>query len=187
MYAYFFPFYFSERDSFIKSEGDYQRSKGIFPFFIDEYECDNLKVLNKCDRLYVIAHGNTAVIGDGVRGTKKLEPKDLAKLLCDAGLQHDFEDLRLFSCYSGVSKNFASYAQRLKEALKSLGYKDIHVTGYLGMVDCSRDFRFLRDGSDFYTKRTKGITPEKDLIKSSMCLSNDDILKYRASNFKVQF
>lgn len=29
------------------------------------------------------------------------------------------------------------------------------------MVDCSRDFRFLRDGSDFYTKRTKGITPEK--------------------------
>ena len=80
MYAYFFPFYFSERDSFIKSEGDYQRSKGIVPFFIDEYECDNLKVLNKCDRLYVIAHGNTAVIGGGVRGTKKLEPKDLAKL-----------------------------------------------------------------------------------------------------------
>ncbi|EJA1141624.1 hypothetical protein WJ707_004746 [Escherichia coli] len=185
MYAYFFPFDFSERDSFIKSEGDYQRSKGIVPFFIDE--CDNLKVLNKCDRLYVIAHGNTAVIGDGVRGTKKLEPKDLAKLLCYAGLQHDFEDLRLFSCYSGVSKNFASYAQRLKEALKSLGYKDIRVTGYLGMVDCSRDFRFLRDGSDFYTKRTKGIIPEKDLIESSMCLSNDDILKYRASNFKVQF
>lgn len=57
------------------------------------------------------------------------------------------------------------------------------VTGYLGMVDCGRDFRLLKDGSSFYGKKTKGITPENNLVQSAICLSDDDILKYRASDF----
>lgn len=187
MYIYFFPFDFSERDSFIKSECAYQRGKGYNPLIVNRWDCQTLAFVNSSDRLYIIAHGNTAVIGDGVHGTEKLKPDGLAKLLCSAGLPKDFIDLRIFSCYSGVSNKYASYAQRLKIELEKLGFSHICVTGYLGMIDCGRDFRLRKDGSDFYGCKSKGITPEKDLINSAMCLSNDDILKYRASDFKIKF
>ncbi|HAJ6623750.1 TPA: hypothetical protein HNC36_28180 [Escherichia coli] len=187
MYIYFFPVDFSERDSFIKSECGYQKNKGKDYLVINRWDCQTLSFCQSSDRLYIIAHGNTSVIGDGIRRTEKLTPEDLAKVLYGLGLPKYFEDVRLFSCYSGVSNKFASYAQRLKEALKERGYCNIMVTGYLGMVDCGRDFRLLKDGSAFYTKRSKGIFPENNLIQSAMCLSMDDVLKYRASDFKIIF
>ncbi|ELX9580718.1 hypothetical protein SLJ66_004215 [Escherichia coli] len=98
MYVYFFPFDFSERVSFIQSECSYQRMKRNDSVVINGYGCPDLRFVDNSDRLYIIAHGNTDIIGDGMHGTKKLKPHELAKLLCKAGLTKNFVDVRLFSC-----------------------------------------------------------------------------------------
>ncbi|EHV1920766.1 hypothetical protein K0D36_004990 [Escherichia coli] len=98
VYVYFFPFDFSERVSFIQSECSYQRMKGNDSVVINGYGCPDLRFVDNSDRLYIIAHGNTDIIGDGMHGTKKLKPHELAKLLCKAGLTKNFVDVRLFSC-----------------------------------------------------------------------------------------
>ena len=101
MYIYFFPVDFSERDSFIKSECGYQKNKGKDYLVINRWDCQTLSFCQSSDRLYIIAHGNTSVIGDGIRRTEKLTPEDLAKVLYGLGLPKYFEDggrrlLRIF-------------------------------------------------------------------------------------------
>ena len=72
--------------------------KGNDSVVINGYGCPDLRFVDNSDRLYIIANGNTDIIGDGMHGTKKLKPHELAKFLCKAGLTKNFVDVRLFSC-----------------------------------------------------------------------------------------
>jgi len=51
------------------------------------------------------------------------------------GLTKSFVDFRIYSCGSGVvydESSHSSFASLLAKELRRLGYKSIHVTGYLG-------------------------------------------------------
>lgn len=45
----YFPFKFSERDSFIKSECGYQRGKGNIPVIVNGWDCQTLAFINPLD------------------------------------------------------------------------------------------------------------------------------------------
>lgn len=78
---FFFPFNMEENDSFLKNEVEYQNKKNIKCFGVRASDKTPLHFLKPCDKLYIVAHGNTSVIGTGSRTGPTLTPVELAHLL----------------------------------------------------------------------------------------------------------
>ncbi|MGG8998062.1 hypothetical protein ACQ9AQ_21780, partial [Escherichia coli] len=58
--------------------------KGNDPVVINGYGCPDLRFVDNSDRLYIIAHGNTAIIGDGMHGTKEGANKQVISSQADS-------------------------------------------------------------------------------------------------------
>jgi hypothetical protein len=136
------------------------------------------------DKLYILLHGisspgqsiATHVGATRSSGSRKhYTPAGLALLMKNEELHKDFVHISLYACDSGVGKA-DSFACRLKEALKHIGYSHIRVTGYLGEVSTSYVHRY----SDF-TQSTFTSDKCKGLIIPAKGFSG------RASNSKVTF
>lgn len=190
---YFYPFGEYDPSTFNNMEFNYQRIKNntVIHVVNDSKERDApLSFLDKDDRLYIVAHGNTSIVSPTSNSPEVFTPLQLAQVTAKSGLPKNFVDLRIFSCDSGVSKgNLPSFAQRFKEFMILLGYKNLKVTGYLGEVTSQRGYR-LRNCVDlsFLTTKKKGIKPDSayvNLVKSPIGI--DDDIYYAASDFKNVF
>ena len=81
-----------------------------------------------------------------------VESLALATLLMNRRLPKNFIDIRVLTCASGIHSRTPAFAQRLKEIMNEHGYHSLVVTGYLGAVDISRDWRLKNDdGMAFYS------------------------------------
>lgn len=184
---YYYPFERPDLTDFKSNEFEYQRKKDNVVIHIVK---ETLFILSKYDRLYIVAHGNTAVIGAGRTRGPVLTPLQLAYLLAEKKLPKNFIDLRLLSCDSGVSLGCVpAYSQRLKECMLALGYYDLKITGYIGKTVLQRNYRLKNtEEADFWPQSKKGIKPHKkysDLIKSPFGI--DESFYYAASDFKKEF
>ncbi|MBW5812513.1 MULTISPECIES: hypothetical protein [Yersinia] len=124
-----------------------------------------LSNVNPFDKVYILIHGDafgSSYIGASlgakkvmVRGSeewtggtlKKYSPIELAQLLKKESLPLNFVDLRLYACGSGLIPKkegiTASFAQRLANELRNIGYINIKVTGYLGTLQSVYSIRQL--------------------------------------------
>jgi hypothetical protein len=136
------------------------------------------------DKLYVLSHGISSpgkTIASHLGATrssgldKYYTPAELAMLMNKEELHKDFVNISLYACDSGVG-GVDSFACRLKEALKHIGYSHIRVTGYLGEVSTSYVHRYADSTQYTFTSyKCKGLTiPAKRLSG-------------RASNNKLTF
>ncbi|EEW2750010.1 TPA: hypothetical protein OZ096_004665 [Escherichia coli] len=68
------------------------------------------------------------------------------------------------------------------------GYHNLIVTGYLGEIDVSRDWR-LKNNSDmeFYSSKKKGIITVNDMLNESQRTLCGSDLKFALSDFKKRF
>ncbi|HAW8458937.1 TPA: hypothetical protein OUC97_004689 [Escherichia coli] len=69
------------------------------------------------------------------------------------------------------------------------GYHNLVVTGYLGEVDASRDWRLKNNNGDmdFYSSKKKGIIPMNNILTESQKAFCGSDLKFALSDFKVKF
>ena len=136
------------------------------------------------DKLYILLHGISSpgkTIASHLGATrssalgKSYTPAGLAMLMKKEELHKDFVNISLYACDSGVGGG-DSFACRLKEALKHIGYSHIRVTGYLGEVSTSYVHRYADSTQYTFTSdKCKGLTiPAKGFSE-------------RASNSKVTF
>lgn len=124
-----------------------------------------LRNVNPSDKVYILAHGGEfgscyigaplgakKVMQSGIErwtgGTlKRYSPIELAQLLKKESLPLNFVDLRVFACSSALVPNkngiTASFAQRLANELRNIGYRNIKVTGYLGTLQANYSIRQL--------------------------------------------
>ncbi|EPZ8124205.1 hypothetical protein ACXV6R_002035 [Yersinia enterocolitica] len=138
------------------------------------------------DKVYILVHGHgsgspclgaplgaTKVMVRGFEewtgGTlKKYTPIELAQLLKKESLPLNFVDLRVFACGSGVIPNrdgiTASFAERLANELRKIGYMNIKVTGYLGTLQATYSIRML-DSETFTNTRHKGVYSSHGYLK----------------------
>jgi hypothetical protein len=113
-----------------------------------------LRGLSAQDKLYVVCHGlaEGSNVVAAARGAKKVwngglsswkggtfkiyRPAELAAVMEKEGLLKSFVDLRLFVCGSAVVPDgqAKSFAEKVFDAMKAIGYNHIAVTGYLGTV-----------------------------------------------------
>ncbi|HFG3849056.1 TPA: hypothetical protein ACGG59_004940 [Escherichia coli] len=188
MIIYFFPFQMNENDIFLEDEIKYQRMKNKECFGVRASDKTPLCFLKTGDILYIVAHGNTSVIGTGSRTGPTLSPGALATQLIQRRLPKSFKDLRVLSCSSGVHSKTPAFAQRLKEIMHGHGYHNLIVTGYLGEIDVSRNWR-LKNNSDmeFYSSKKKGIIPVNDMLNESQRTLCGSDLKFALSDFKKRF
>lgn len=188
MIIYFFPFQMEENDTFLDAEVKYQKMKNKECYGVKASHKTPLSFLKSSDTLYIVAHGNTSVIGTGSATGPTLNPLALATLLMNRRLPKNFIDIRVLSCASGIHSRTPAFAQRLKEIMNEHGYHSLVVTGYLGEVDISRDWRLKNDdGMEFYSLRKKGIIPVKDILSESQRALCGSDLKYALSDFKKRF
>lgn len=148
-----------------------------------------LKNVNSLDKVYILAHG--AALGSSyvgaplgakkviVRGyegwtggtLKKYSPIELAQLLKKENLPLNFVDLRVFACGSALIPNkdgiTASFAQRLANELRNIGYRNIKVTGYLGTLQADYCIRNLSGGA-FTDTCHKSVYLECSLMPASL-------------------
>ncbi|VTQ42849.1 Uncharacterised protein [Streptococcus pneumoniae] len=120
MIIYFFPFQMNENDIFLEDEIKYQRMKNKECFGVRASDKTPLCFLKTGDILYIVAHGNTSVIGTGSRTGPTLSPGALATQLIQRRLPKSFKDLRVLSCSSGVHSKTPAFAQRLKEIMHGM-------------------------------------------------------------------
>lgn len=186
MIIYFFPFQMEMNDKFLENEVRHQKMKNKECAGIRASDKTPLFFLKPSDTLYIVAHGNTSLIGgDSVRGPT-LSPGGLAELLIRRRLPKSFKDLRVLTCLSGVHSKTVSFAQRLKEIMYEKGYHNLVVTGYLGEIYVSRNWRLKNsDIPDFYPSKKKGIIPV-DMTESQKALCGSE-LKFALSDFKKRF
>ncbi|EOZ1829428.1 hypothetical protein [Escherichia coli] len=188
MIIFFFPFNMEENDSFLKNEVEYQNKKNIKCFGVRASDKTPLHFLKPCDKLYIVAHGNTSVIGTGSRTGPTLTPVELAHLLLKRRLPKSFIDIRVLSCHSGIHSKTPAFAQRLKEAMLGYGYSNLIVTGYLGEIDISRDWRLQNSISlELFPIIKKGIIPVDMCLNESQKMFCDSDLKFALSCFKKKF
>ena len=112
-------------------------SKGFMKGFARGAGFRCLSRVKTTEKLYVYAHG---AAGEGKIGgnrndgsSKRYSAQELANLLVAEGLSKAHQDLRLYSCESGVGDD-QSFASQLKDAMVELGYRSLRVTGYQGDV-----------------------------------------------------
>ena len=177
-----------ENDIFLDDEIKHQRAKNKESFGVRASDKTPLHFLKITDKLYIVAHGNTSVIGTGSATGPTLSPKALATQLIQKRLPKSFRDLRLLSCNSGIHSGVPAFAQRLKEIMHEHGYHNLVVTGYLGEIDVSRDWRLKNtDDMSFYSSKKKGIIPAESMLNETqrnLCSSD---LKFALSDFKKRF
>ena len=138
MIIYFFPFQMDENDTFLDAEVKYQKMKNKECYGVKASHKTPLSFLKSSDTLYIVAHGNTSVIGTGSATGPTLNPLALATLLMNRRLPKNFIDIRVLTCASGIHSRTPAFAQRLKEIMNEHGYHSLVVTGYLGEVDNER-------------------------------------------------
>ena len=188
MIIYFFPFQMDENDTFLDEEIKKKKMKNKECYGVKASHKTPLSFLKSSDTLYIVAHGNTSVIGTGSATGPTLNPLALATLLMNRRLPKNFIDIRVLTCASGIHSRTPAFAQRLKEIMNEHGYHSLVVTGYLGEVDISRDWRLKNDdGMAFYSSRKKGIIPVKDVLSESQRALCGSDLKYALSDFKKRF
>jgi hypothetical protein len=122
-----------------------------------------LSVVQDTDKLYILAHGYSAVAGgpalsigaargavltDALTDTwgggvdKLYSPQSLAQHIAEEGLVKTFMDLRLFACHTGqAAQGSTSFGAQFKRALVAQGYGSVVVTVYLGAVAPKYSFR----------------------------------------------
>ncbi|ENZ9959718.1 hypothetical protein ACFLJF_005375 [Salmonella enterica] len=191
--TYFYPFDRPDLTDYMEAEFQFQRKKNNVVIHIIKGSKDkdeSFRFLSQNDRVYIIAHGNTSVIGARRIGGKELNAFELARILVKKKLPRDFVDLRILSCDSAVSdKDNPAFAERLKKYMKDFGYHQLMVTGYLGKTVLQRDWRLKNiEEVSFWATPKKGIKPHENyinLIKSP--LGCDKSLYYAASDFKRTF
>ncbi|HGF4710391.1 TPA: hypothetical protein ACF35G_004912 [Escherichia coli] len=185
MIYYYAPFDDDENFLELLDEKLFLKEKtGVEPVtFMNNQAGKYLSLVKGGDRLYIIAHGDTNGIGHGLNYNNSLTPIQLANKLFRLKLTKEISDIRIFSCDSGIkhSIHIPSFAQRFKEAMLSLGYKKIMITGYLGQVYFSRDNRITKNFK-LDKRRRKGIVPSPEVFRNS--LDNEIFI---ASQFKVKF
>ena len=81
MIIYFFPFQMEENDAFLDAEVKYQKMKNKECYGVKASHKTPLSFLKPSDTLYIVAHGNTSVIGSGSATGPTLNPVALASLL----------------------------------------------------------------------------------------------------------
>ncbi|EHC4325007.1 hypothetical protein JTG76_004666, partial [Escherichia coli] len=142
-----------------------------------------IRTIKGGDILYIVAHGDTTGIGHGLNYNDSLTPHQLANKLLQLGLTKEISDIRIFSCDSGIkhSMHIPSFAQRFKESMLSIGYKKVMVTGYLGKVYFSRDYRTNKNFK-LDKRQRKGIVPSPEVFQNN---PYNEI--FIASQFKVKF
>ncbi|BBU02456.1 hypothetical protein V5O84_22260 [Escherichia coli] len=188
MIIFFFPFLMDENDLFLESEVEFQNKKGNKCYGIRASDKTPLHFLKNQDTLYVVAHGNTSVIGTGSKTGPTLTPRQLAILLLERRLPKNFVDIRILSCHSGIHSKTPAFAQQLKEIMVDYGYKSLIVTGYLGEIDISRDWRLRNiDTIDFYATHKKGIIPHESYLNEQKKILCNSELKFSLSDFKKKF
>lgn len=191
MIVYFFPFEDSSIEKIGEQEEAHYQEKGHLYFGIQDNAQVRLNYLKPTDRLYIVAHGNPWLIGQFQDSGPTLSAFELANVMIKKKLPKDFVDIRILACNSGInaSKNSGSFAQRFKECMTEYGYKKLKVTGYLGRIFLSRNWRLEnRESSGFLSGKKKGIIPDKsyaNMVKSRLGI--EDTLKYAASDFKNVF
>lgn len=189
--VYFFPFHGDDIDKLREQEEAHYRNKGQMFFGVTDGPGVRLNYLKPTDRLYIVAHGNPWVIAQSQTSESTLSAFELAKLMVDKRLPKNFIDIRILTCNSGInaSKHSCSFAQRFKERMSELGYNKLEVTGYLGGVFLSRNWRLENnEKSGFHQGKKKGLIPDESfsyMIKSRLGI--DRTLKYAASDFKRVF
>ncbi|EPD6562896.1 hypothetical protein ACSC77_004055 [Escherichia coli] len=189
--VYFFPFAGDNIDKLREQEELHHSKKGQMFFGILDGPNVLLNYLKPTDRLYIVAHGNPWVIAQNQTSESTLSAFELAKLMVAKRLPKNFIDIRILACDSGInaSKYSCSFAQRFKERMSELGYNKLEVTGYLGGVFLSRNWRLENnEKSGFHQGKKKGIIPDESfshMIKSRLGI--DRTLKYAASDFKKVF
>lgn len=188
MIIYFFPFQMEENDIFLEAEAQYQKKKNKQCFGVRALDKTPLCFVKPNDTLYIVAHGNTSVIGTGSVVGPTLSPSALATQLIQRRLPKSFKDLRVLSCASGIHSKTPAFAQRLKDIMYEYGYRNLVVTGYLGEIDVSRNWR-LKNSNDmeFYSSKKKGVIPVNDILNESQKSFCDSDLKFALSDFKKRF
>lgn len=153
-----------------------------------------LRKVTNSDKLYILAHGymhrhNSGAVSIGARvgaretrmengltrwqggKDKQYEPAALAQLLKKEGLPLNFFDLRVFSCGSGLSPDSGeitvSFAQRLADELRNIGYMNISVTGYQGTLQAAYGTRYLNE-DEFSSEQHKGILMNGQYKRASL-------------------
>ncbi|GCS56223.1 hypothetical protein BvCmsHHP056_03697 [Escherichia coli] len=189
MVIYFFPFKMEENDVFLESEVKHQNMKNKQCFGVRASDKTPLCFLKPGDVLYIFAHGNTSVIGTGSASGPTLSLGTLATQLIHRRLPKSFKDIRILSCNSGIHSKTPAFALRLKEIMYRYGYHDLVVTGYLGEVDVSRDWRLKNhnEDMDFYSSKKKGIIPISSILTESQKAFCGSDLKFSLSDFKVRY
>jgi hypothetical protein len=136
-----------------------------------------LRGLSAQDKLYVVCHGlptgsrataaarGAAKIRNGpiIRwegGTYKVyKPDELAAVMEKEGLLKSFVDVRLFVCGSAVvpQGEAKSFAEKVFDAMKAIGYNHIAVTGYLGSVGGQYGRRPIGNGGERTVAKYKAV------------------------------
>ena len=123
-------------------------------------------------KLYITGHGapgDPTLGADDVEGSTEIDAGEIATRLREGGLPRDFVDIRVSSCNSGDSRSPTSFeleeladasavdfdadpirqpfARTLRNALRGMGFSNVKVTGYHGVVWSSQYGKMSEIGS----------------------------------------